>query len=97
MSSINDQGAIFVKAREFIQFIRSTILYTEKLNAFKEFIEPIKDTEDALHHVLVYDFDSHELVHGPTAYIIDIDSNVITLAYVSINSDDKIDVIEKVF
>jgi hypothetical protein len=95
MTSINEQGAIFIKAREFIQYIRSTILYTEKLKEFREFVQT-HDTESMLYHQLVYDFDAQEMTSGPNTSV-GPDSNVVTLAFVSINSDNKVDVIEKVF
>ena len=91
--SINEQGAIFIKARELVNYIRSTIIYNEKLNEFKDHINHVGG-ELAQNDILVYDFNEQDFVSGKVTSVNDIESNVITLAVVTI-ADNKWVVVEK--
>lgn len=93
MTSINEQGAIFIKARELVNYIRSTIIYSEKLNEFKDHVNHVGG-ELAQNDILVYDFDEQDFVSGAVTRVNDMESNVITLAAVTI-TDNKWVVVEK--
>lgn len=94
MTSINEQGAIFIKVRELIDYIRSTIIYNEKLNKFKKYVED--NGEAAQNYILAYDFDDQDFVIGAVTRINDLESNVLTLASVTVLNNQWA-VIEKVF
>lgn len=63
MSSLNEQGFIFESGNKFINQIRSSILYSEKVKDFKKYLEGA-NWDSGHSHVLVYSFDEHDFIIG---------------------------------